>query len=98
MAIVEGFENTGAYRTLARACGPFQTAKELVRIGVTPDEADRMVREGRIDTDTHRWLRLANEWCAFRYSSDWQERAYARLGSEVFNRRIARMRRLFGLA
>jgi hypothetical protein len=92
------FATGGHYRTLARAIGPLATARELVRIRVTPIEADGMVRDGRIDIDTHRWLRFAFEWCAPRLSSDRQDRAYTRIGRDGLARRIARCRRIFDLA
>jgi len=98
MQPIPGFENTGHYRKIERACGAFQTARELVRAGVTMADADAMYRHGRISGDVQAWLTLANHWCAVRLSSERQDRAYARIGADGVARRIARVRRMFGLA
>lgn len=85
------------YRNLERACGPFQTAKELIRLRISAVEADAMHAAGSISGDTWAWLSLAHHWCAPRLSSERQDRAYARIGADGVARRIARMRRLFGV-
>lgn len=96
---VKGFEGTGYYINLERACGAYQTAKEFLRGGATTKhQCEDAFYNGRISERVFRWCLFASKWSAHRLASLDQDRCYQKLGYAGLNRRIARVRLLMGIA
>lgn len=74
------------------------TLAQMLRSGTSYDWAVRYLHEGRITQRTFDWYCLLWDWAAPRFSGSAgykQERFYEKMGQVAYDRRIARVKRLY---